>query len=339
MMKIIKFSFLMFFGVIFQVFAFSDDVPLPQDAMMRPSVVDILQNYEDIQQIVVMVDMKLGSENPRWIMSQTQMQVLVRKLADLPDVPRQEDKIWPKLPRKDPAYRGVVLTVEMLDGRMFAPLRVFEGKLLDGKQVVAKDYGRMLEYWLFGTARVRRDQLLGVNVLPVISFEQCRIMGQKVVETTPRQCLLPDNNLLLETTEPPTVASAKLRDFDECLKSGVALIYTFPRRCVAAGGRVFTEPPRVFALPGAVSPSGVVSGGLISGSLPHEPGSPVPIGTVAVSVTTDLRALVGDVVSLTAVSESQKVLEKPVSLSVPVVVSGTAVDASVTRYNWRDLNK
>lgn len=305
------------------------DTPLPQDAMMPPVLREIVAQREDIQQVTVLVDMRLGTENPRWVMSQTQMQVLLRKLAELPDVPRSEDQIWPKLPRKDAAYKGVVLLLETVDGRRFAPLRIFEGKLLDGKKTLGKDYGRMLEYWLFGTARVRRDQLLGVNVLPVISFEQCRIMGQKVVETTPRQCLLPDNNLLLETSERPTVASARLRDFDECLKSGVALIYTFPRRCVAAGGRGFTEPPRVLSTPVVVTPSVVVSG-----EMPNVPGAPVPFDPSAVvpnansaSDTAVLRAVVAEVVSLTEVSPTV------------ALVSGSVVETSATRYNWRELGK
>lgn len=41
-------------------------------------------------------------------------------------------------------------------------------------------------------------------------LEQCRLLGQQIVETRPRQCLLPDNNLLLETDEPPTLASARI---------------------------------------------------------------------------------------------------------------------------------
>lgn len=223
------------------------DMPLPQDALIPVNMRTIDDKREDIQQAMVVVQMGHGAENPRWMMSQTQLQVFLNKLLfEMPDKPTPEDDIWPKLKPIEPHYKGITVVMQMLGGKSFEPLKIYEGRVSGpGGELISADFGRRLEYWMFGTARVRRDQLLGVNVLPVLSFEQCRLMGQKIVETSPRQCLLPDNNLLLETSEQPTLKSARLKDFDGCLKDGKALIYTFPRRCVAAGGRVFTEPPRL----------------------------------------------------------------------------------------------
>jgi hypothetical protein len=228
--------------------------PLPQDALLAADVGLMVQKLDEIQQALVVVQLGQGDDNPKWVMNQTQLAVLMNKLRDLLQPsddaraqPPLEDTIWPELAPKEPAYQGVLVVLQTVTGERFAPVRVFAGKVVDPKDtVLVTDPGRFLEYWLFGTARVRRDQMLGANVLPVFTFEQCRLLGQRIVETQPRQCLLPDNNLLLETDERPTLESAKMKTFAQCLNDGEALIYTFPRRCVAAGGRVFTEPPVVW---------------------------------------------------------------------------------------------
>lgn len=225
------------------------DVPLPQDALLMPTLENIAAYREEMQVALVAADLGENNNNPYWQMSQTALTVFLNKLATLDQRPVPEDTIWPQLPKPDPRYNGVLVVLQTKDGRRFVPFRVFMGQIAVGlgqANVLARDPGRALEYWLFGTARIRRDQLVGANVLPVYTFAQCKTLGQRVIETTPRQCLLANNNLLLETNEPPTVASAKMTSFAECLQGGRGLIYTFPRRCVAAGGRVFTEPPQIY---------------------------------------------------------------------------------------------
>lgn len=224
---------------------------MPQDDVLAATLEGIYLNREDIDQAFVVVELGQGEDNPEWVMSPTQMQVLLDTLLQfMPEKPTVEDAIWPKLTRKDPKYKGMRVVLRTVWGRHFEPFTVFEGQVKSASgHVLVPDYGRRLEYWMFGASRVRRDQMMGAHMLHVLTFEQCRLLGQQIVETRPRQCLLPDNNLLLESDELPTLASAKIRDFDGCLKSGKALIYTFPRRCIAAGGRVFTEPPKVYEAP------------------------------------------------------------------------------------------
>jgi hypothetical protein len=224
--------------------------PLPQDALLEPNLTSIMEAREDMQLALVVTDLGLGNENPLWEMSQTALTVFLNKLATWSEDPVYNDGIWPFVPARDPRYQGIIVLLQTKQGRRFAPIRVFEGKLVASNAAqVARDPGRNLEYWLFGTARVRRDQLLGSQLLPVYTFDQCRTLGQRVIETTPRQCLLADNNLMLETVEPPTILSAQLTTFAQCLQQGQGLIYTFPRRCITAGGRVFTEPPVVIETP------------------------------------------------------------------------------------------
>jgi hypothetical protein len=224
---------------------------VPQNAVIPATLANIHANREDIVQAHVVVEMGQKSENPQWIMSPTQTDVLLDTLLQfMPEQPTVEDAIWPKLKRKNNSYRGLRVELKTVWGQTFETFIIFEGKVTTrAGAVMVPDYGRRMEYWMFGASRVRRDQMLGANLMHVLTFEQCRLLGQQIVETRPRQCLLPDNNLLLETQELPTMAAARIRDFDGCLKSGKALIYTFPRRCIAAGGRVFTEPPKVFEAP------------------------------------------------------------------------------------------
>ncbi|MCA3243692.1 MAG: hypothetical protein INF43_00100 [Alphaproteobacteria bacterium] len=277
------------------------DVPLPQDALLVPTLENIMANREDMQVALVAVDLGQDNDNPYWQMSQTALTVFLNKLATLKQQPVPEDAIWPQLPKPDPRYNGLLVLLQTKEGRRFVPFRVFMGQLgLGPSSPLAKDPGRGLEYWLFGTARVRRDQLIGANVLPVYTFAQCKVLGQRVIETTPRQCLLANNNLLLETSEPPTLASAQMTTFADCLRGGTGLIYTFPRRCVAAGGRVFTEPPQIYdstkplpqdapvrkpnakrLLPNPVSPTVVTPTTLqplvpVSPSAPVSPAAPPP---------------------------------------------------------------
>jgi hypothetical protein len=223
---------------------------LPQNDVLPATLAEIGARADDLTTVTAIVEMGQGEDNPRWLMSSTHVAVMADLLAKLPDHPQPVDDLWPHLPRPEPKYKGIRLLLQTLDGKRFAPMTIFEGKITGPTgELIAPDYGRNFEYWLFGTARVRRDQILGAHVLPVLSFEQCRLLGQRIVYTTPRQCLLPDNNLLLESQDLPTMEAARVKDFDGCLKHGSALIYTFPRRCMTVGGRVFTEPPRVYDVP------------------------------------------------------------------------------------------
>lgn len=253
---------------------------LPQNDVLPATLNEIGTRADDLTSVMVVVEMGRGEDNPRWLMSSTHVAVMVDLLAKLPEHPLPVDALWPKLKRPEPKYHGLRLLLQTIDGKRFAPIEVFEGKITapDGR-LIAPDYGRRFEYWLFGTARVRRDQILGAHVLPVLSFEQCRLLGQRIVYTTPRQCLLPDNNLLLESRVLPTLEAARVKDFDGCLQHGNALIYTFPRRCLTIGGRVFTEPPRVYEPPKVAPRSPLLNGGL---------GKPMTLEELSVAISSTI---------------------------------------------------
>lgn len=219
---------------------------LPQHAPLAVNLIDLAEKAADVQQVSVEVEMGLLRDNPKWMLNQTVVQIFVSKLLNMPDKPVPEDKWLAKMAAPEESYHGIRLTMVNAAGRPYETITVYNGRVrLPGGRVLHSDYGRQLEYWLFGTARTRKLQMVGPSVMPVLTFEQCRVMGQPIVETAPRQCVLDDGNLILETKEPVTEKSLKAVDFDTCLTHGKALIYSFPRRCMAAGGRVFTEPPRM----------------------------------------------------------------------------------------------
>lgn len=229
---------------------------LPQHAPLAVNLIDLADKAPDIQQVSVEVEMGLLRDNPKWMLNQTVVQVLVSKLLNMPDKPVPEDKWLAKMKAPEESYHGIKLTMVNAVGRPYETITVYNGRVrLPGGRVLHSDYGRQLEYWLFGTARTRKLQMIGPTVMPMLTFEQCRVMGQPVVETTPRQCVLDDGNLILETKEKVTEQSLKAVDFDTCLQFGKALIYSFPRRCMAAGGRVFTEPPRMVEEPVVTPPA------------------------------------------------------------------------------------
>lgn len=287
----------------------------PQRAPNPPLKVDAATLQElapEVQRVVVTADIGKKAENPQWMLSFTAVQVLLGKLQEENPPPPVNPEVLAKAKQPEPAYRGLKVQMTLVDGREFEVLKVFKGRITaPGGATVREDVGRGLEYWLFSTARVQRDVALGASLLPVLAFEQCRLLGMMVVQTTPRQCVLPDETLLVQTDKPADMSTLKVKDFDSCLKHGVALIASFPRRCVAAGGKVFAEPPRV-AEPPADAP--MAAGAENRFAMPVSASGVVP----EVSSTIVTNPLLGGYV----VSGSADVSTGVVSASVPMVTLG-----------------
>lgn len=223
----------------------------PVHAMSPKSVTLTPQNITEIRDNIgsATLSIDMTTEKISWPMTQTEVAVLMGRLQNLKVKPHHNDALFSALKEKNSAYNGITLTLNTRDGRAVTPLHIFEGNVRTDGGLYQRDAGRELEYWLFGTAKVVKQQILATQVLPIFTFNHCRILGNVIVNTQPRQCLLPDNNLVFEVPEKPTLESLKINDFDTCLKEGKAIIHTFPRRCMAAGGRVFTEPPRLLERP------------------------------------------------------------------------------------------
>ena len=218
--------------------------------MLPPALQQIHDEGDRIYTTTIHVPL-VEEGSTQWQLTTTEQAVLLGKLARLPEsLNHPDDAIFREVNGKRGDYKGVSIAFAPYEGDAFPNLVVFNGAVVDDRgRVVRQDPGRELELWILGTAKVRKEQLLALDLLPIFTFNQCVLLGNVVVHTTPRQCLLPNNDILLEVVDPVEPQALKIRNFDECLEDGKALIDVFPRRCLAAGGRVFTEPPRVPQLP------------------------------------------------------------------------------------------
>jgi hypothetical protein len=300
----------------------------------QPGLFTTVPASGDIRSGTVTVELGLLSENPKWEMRNTVVPVLVKLISDSTvRAAGPTDNLWKHMKARQKEYRGLTIRLRTEDGHAIQPLRVFKGRIAtESGRLLSPDAGRQVEFWLFGTARIKGDQQLGGRVMPVLTFDECRVMGNPIVDTKPRQCLLPDDGIMLESDDKPTLKSLKAVDFDSCLLHGQSLIYTFPRRCVAAGGRVFTEPPRVYepvnahvsatvALSATTPPRKVIK---------NKNGKPVaPISSTTPVSSTQIETVPG--VGTYAVSPGVPSATAVVSGAMPLTVTVSAtVQASVT---------
>lgn len=304
--------------------AYAKEVVRKPNPPMAVTPLTLLERGPDVQTVLVEVDVGKGMENPQWAMTFTNIQVLLGKLQDDVMVPPMKPALVALAKDMEPAYKGMKVMMQTVRGEKFQPLKVYKGRILANGKLVRNDVGRGLEYWLFSTARVRRDLNLGAGLLPVWTFEQCRLLGMQIVETEPRQCLLPEGGIVLQTADEPTKAGMNVADFEGCLKHGVSLVATFPRRCVVAGGKVFTEPPQVKEDEPADAP--LAEGAATRLDVPSPTAVPVPVEASATVVSNPLLGSY-EISPAVVVSGSGAVSES--SVSVSTVVSSSGVSSSL----------
>lgn len=209
----------------------------------------------NIQLIRVEIDDLADKEKIGWRLDRVQAAVFIDKLALVAEnSTASTNNLQPPQPSK--TYAGVVVRMVTYEGQLYVPLRFFQGVVSSNGRQLGYDTNREIEYWLMGTAHIVKQQLKALSVVPVYRYSQCVKMGGQVVESTPRQCLLPNDDTFLEVPEMPAQQDLTITDFEACLERGRAIISAFPRRCVASGGRIFTEKP---VLPGQTAPQPEVS--------------------------------------------------------------------------------
>ena len=199
--------------------------------------------------LTISVNVKLGDSplSGKWNLSQTQMHVLFGKLKRLKHVEHAYDEIFEKIKEPSKRYAGLELSFSSNDDDLtFETLVFYAGKITNKEgKLLFVDPGRLIEYWLWGTAQSRVQQQIGMNVLNIFAFDQCVQLGHLLIETDPRQCLMPNTVVMLDLGEMPTFDALQIKTFEQCLISGTAIIDSFPRRCMAAGGKLYAEPPRM----------------------------------------------------------------------------------------------
>jgi hypothetical protein len=190
----------------------------------------------------VVVSTTVAPDKMRWDLSPLDVPVLTAKLAALnPDTCAK-----PAAPSKGAKYSGLTLHITSTKNEPYQPIRVYGNSVtLNNATCALQDTDRNFEYWVFSTARTFDQRVKATDVLNIFTFGECLRLGHVIVETTPRQCVLPDGTTFVEDTEKLTAADRKITDFDKCFAAGRPIIETFPRKCMAPGGRLYLEPPRV----------------------------------------------------------------------------------------------
>tara|TARA_R110000868_G_scaffold218576_1_gene468961 strand:+ start:105990 stop:106718 length:729 start_codon:yes stop_codon:yes gene_type:complete len=177
-----------------------------------------------------------------WNMAPSDIAIFYKTVETLHD----RNEIMSNVDITDPVsgYQGLTINIVNKYGENIEPFKVFKGVLsyLDG-QKISLDINRHLEYLIWGMNKSRKNQDLAWKMLPITSFHDCVKLGYKMVETSPRQCLMTNGDIFLDVGESVTQEALSIQNFSDCLVKGQAIINTFPRRCIAAGGHVYTEPP------------------------------------------------------------------------------------------------
>jgi hypothetical protein len=204
---------------------------------------EFVENIKDVHSIAVQIDRDDDRPNMYWHMTLPQRYILAEKLMALDPFATLDRTQF--LPYKDTNYQGVVVQAHTIDGDRFGNLRVFDGRITDDDGTLIRyDVDRALELWILGTTHRVEQKYVIAQTVPIVSFEQCKMLGNQIVETEPRQCLLTNGDILMEVKGHITEEVLSVNSFDECLQHGEKLIQAFPRKCVAAGGRVFMEQRR-----------------------------------------------------------------------------------------------
>lgn len=183
-------------------------------------------------------------ENYKWQLTKTHIPVFLNRIQTIEQAQYEDWDL--RITNPDQDYKGLEIQVEFKNGEKLDPFTVYDGTIkVDGK-VISEDPNRAFEYWLFSLNTQKANQEIAARVLPIFTFSQCAQIGNPIIHTSPRQCLMANQHIFLDVPEKPTQATLNVTNFDECLAKGEAIIDTFPRRCIMAGGHVFTEPPRIF---------------------------------------------------------------------------------------------
>ena len=143
-------------------------------------------------------------------------------------------------------YDHIEVTLLGKAGQRYQPVKIFQNKVnLPAESRPHEDMDKDLELWLMGTTKTFGQKEAVSNLIKVWSYEDCKALNFTLVDSVPRQCVLPDGTTFLEIDQKLTEEDKKINNFETCLKASHPIIVSFPRKCVAPGGRVYIEPPRL----------------------------------------------------------------------------------------------
>ena len=219
-----------------------------------PDFDDLHLNNKKIRTAKVQVHLKEGQDDKQtllsWRMNPLEYPVFINKVQAL--APAMSGSVPIKSSGQSSgnpsgtAYERTTVELVSKDGTTYAPVSIKHNRVsVPGKDIPRQDSGRELETWVFGTAKRRDQREIISNLIHVMSYEQCKMLGHSLVDGAPRQCILPDGTTYIEIDEKLTPKAREITNFEKCLKRGHPIVDTFPRQCVAPGGRIYVEPPQL----------------------------------------------------------------------------------------------
>lgn len=132
------------------------------------------------------------------------------------------------------------------DGNFYQPVNIYQNRVwIPSINQPHEDQNRDLELWTLGTSKTFAQKDKITSLIKIWSFEDCKALNHTLVDSVPRQCILPDGTTYLEIDQKLSEKDKAIDNFDKCLRAGHPLIVNFPRKCVAPGGRIYIEPPRL----------------------------------------------------------------------------------------------
>lgn len=177
----------------------------------------------------------------RWSLDILERPLFLSRLLEL----REVENLPPIVPDIETGYAGFKITLINHDGTQYAPIYVFRDTVrMYGTHPRLRDSGNNVEAWLASTAKTVGQFNTVAQLIPPATYEDCQVMGFQVLYSTPRQCVLADGTTFIEGARPKDPQTPSVTTYDACAAdSQNRIIDTFPRKCIAPGGRLLIEPP------------------------------------------------------------------------------------------------
>jgi len=204
---------------------------------------NLLQDQNKISKIHLKLITREDPEgkNLQWDMALPSRHIFLSRFASMGklDTNIKDDDIWGR------SYDYLEITLKRTDGLTLPPYKLFKNTITVN-DVKFYDTAKDIETWVFSTVTNYKQLLIVSKALNVDNFKRCKALGNLTHDTDPRQCILPDNTTFLEVNTEIKPDTIRTFNFDDCFANKNPLIAGFPRRCIAPGGRIYTESPKVY---------------------------------------------------------------------------------------------
>lgn len=179
-------------------------------------------------------------ENLEWVLDLPFRYVFLSRFAMMERADNYEPKedLWGR------SYKHLEISFVRADGKPMPPYFLYKNTItVNGIKYV--DNRDEIEDWLFSTVRNYKELEFVNKALNIDNYKRCKDIGNLHHETSPEQCIFPDGTAFINMNTEMKEDTIRTFDFDNCFKNKNPLISGFPRRCIAPGGRIYAEQPKV----------------------------------------------------------------------------------------------